>query len=130
MRIDLFNLWQKLYHSKPVNIMLTVIFPAGNYMFKVNNRKTRISCETCSKWTIKTPGWRHWRRSGVCIVNFEHISHLVLCFYCYLWTCNCQLAGLLVKSYWSSEAFKIINVGGLKLKYSATVFSGKLLKLS
>ena len=30
-------------------------------MFKVNNK-------------------RHWRRSGIFIVNFEHISHLVLVF--------------------------------------------------
>ena len=26
--------------------------PAGNYMFKVNNRNTRTSCEICSKLTI------------------------------------------------------------------------------
>ena len=35
---------------------------AGNYMFKVNNRNTRARCEI------------------VFIVNFEHISHLVLVF--------------------------------------------------
>ena len=29
--------------------------PAGNYMFKVNNRNTRARCEICSKLTIKTP---------------------------------------------------------------------------
>ena len=29
--------------------------PAGNYMFKVNNRNTRTKCEICSKLTIKTP---------------------------------------------------------------------------
>ena len=40
---------------------------AGNYMFKVNN-KTR--CEIFSKSTIKT--------TGVFIVNFQHLSHLVL----------------------------------------------------
>ena len=34
-------------------------------MFKVNNKKTEQ---------------RHWRRSGVCIVNFEHISHTSLVF--------------------------------------------------
>ena len=28
---------------------------AGNYMFKVNNRNTRASCEISSKSTIKTP---------------------------------------------------------------------------
>ena len=29
--------------------------PAGNYMFKVNNRNTRSMCEICSNLTIKTP---------------------------------------------------------------------------
>ena len=29
--------------------------PAGNYMFKVNNRNTRTRCEICWKLTIKTP---------------------------------------------------------------------------
>ena len=38
--------------------------PAGNYMFKVNNRKTSKK--------------RHWCRSDVFIVNFEYISQLVL----------------------------------------------------
>ena len=33
--------------------------PAGNYMFKVNNRNTRTSCEIYSKVTIRTPEWRH-----------------------------------------------------------------------
>ena len=42
-------------------------YPAGNYMFKVNNGNTR---------TLQ----RQWRRSGVFIVNFEHISHLVQVF--------------------------------------------------
>ena len=37
--------------------------PADNYMLKVNNGNTKT-----------------WRRSGVFIVNFEHISHLVLVF--------------------------------------------------
>ena len=32
------------------------------------------------KLTIKTSERRHWCRSGVFIVNFEHISHLVLVF--------------------------------------------------
>ena len=54
--------------------------PAGNYMFKVNNRNTRTRCEIYSKWTIKTQERRHWHRSGVFIVNFEHISHLALAF--------------------------------------------------
>ena len=33
-----------------------------------------------SKLTIKTPERRRWRRSGVFIGNFEHISHLILVF--------------------------------------------------
>ena len=49
-------------------------------MFKVNNKKTKTRCKICPKLTIKTPGQRHWRRSGVFIVNFEHISHLALGF--------------------------------------------------
>ena len=32
------------------------------------------------KLTIRTPERRHWRRSGVFIVNFEQISHFVLVF--------------------------------------------------
>ena len=49
-------------------------------MSKVNNRNTGTSCEIYSKLTMKAPERRHWRRSGVFIVNFEHISHLVLVF--------------------------------------------------
>ena len=30
-------------------------YPAGNYMFKVNNKNTRIGCEICSKLTLNTP---------------------------------------------------------------------------
>ena len=49
-------------------------------MFKVNYRKTRSSCEICSKSIVKTPERRHWRRLGVFIANYEYISHLVLVF--------------------------------------------------
>ena len=52
-------------------------YPAGNYKFKVNNRNTRTRREICSKLTIKIP---EQRRSGIFIVNFEHISYLVLVF--------------------------------------------------
>ena len=55
-------------------------FLTGNYMFKVNNRNTRTRCEICSKLTINKPDQRHWRRSGVFIINFEHVSHFVLVF--------------------------------------------------
>ena len=56
------------------------MIPSDIYLLKVNDRNTRTRCEISSKLTIKTPDGRHWRRSGVFIVNFEHISHLVLVF--------------------------------------------------
>ena len=34
----------------------------------------------CSKFTMKTPDRRHWRRSDIFIVNSEHIPHLFLVF--------------------------------------------------
>ena len=49
-------------------------------MFNVNNRNTKTRCEICSKLTIKLPDRRQWRCSGIFIVNFEHISHLVIVF--------------------------------------------------
>ena len=49
-------------------------------LFKVSNTYTRTRCEICSKLTMKIPERRHWRRSGIFIVNFEHISHLALMF--------------------------------------------------
>ena len=36
-------------------IYISVAFPAGIYLLKVNNRNTRTRCEICSKLTIKTP---------------------------------------------------------------------------
>ena len=33
-------------------------------------------CEICSNLRIKTPERRQWRRYGVFIVNFEHITFL------------------------------------------------------
>ena len=32
------------------------LYPAGNCMFKVNNRNNRLRCEICSNLTIKIPG--------------------------------------------------------------------------
>ena len=81
-------------------------------MFKVNNRNTRKRCELCSKLTIKTPELRHWRRFGVFIVNFEHISHLFLGFllltlrrklpigYLYL---NDSFARVYLKKWWNKK---------------------------
>ena len=53
------------------------------YLFKVNNGNTRKRYEICSELTIKPPELgpafkklKAGRRSGVFIVNYEHISHL------------------------------------------------------
>ena len=62
---QLFRLYQMSYYDTS---------PVGIYLLKVNHRNTRARCEICSKLTIKTSERRHWRRSGVFIVNFEHIS--------------------------------------------------------
>ena len=63
---------------------------AGIYLLKVNNRNSRTRFEICSKLTVKTPERHQWHHSGVFIVNlasffvfivnFEHISYLVLLF--------------------------------------------------
>ena len=50
------------------------------HLLKVNNRNTKTRGEICSKLTTKAPERHHWRHSDVFIVNFEHISHLVLVF--------------------------------------------------
>ena len=49
--------------------------PANIYLFKFNNRNTGKKCEICSELTVKTPERRQWRRFGIFIFNFEHISH-------------------------------------------------------
>ena len=67
------QLMKKHNTSKP-------IVPAGIFLVKVNNRNTRTRCEIYSNLTIKTPDRRYCRRPGVFIINFEHVSHLVLVF--------------------------------------------------
>ena len=57
-----------------------IMIPAGIYLLKPNNRNTRTRGEICPKLTIKIPERRQWRRSGVFIVNFQHISRLLLVF--------------------------------------------------
>ena len=96
--ISQFN-WERSFSNKGVNKQILIFnetilnimtnFPNGTYLLKVNNKSTRTRCEICSKLTIKIPERRHWRRSATFIVNFEHISHLVLVFL--LLTLNMQL---------------------------------------
>ena len=72
---------------------LLTYFPAGSYMFKINNKDTRK---------------RPWRRSGIFIVNFEHISHLALVFL--LLTLSREMStGLLTYEIWNAITVKNRN---------------------
>ena len=51
-----------------------VISPTSICLFKVNFKRTRTSCKICSHLKIEIANWHF---SGVFIVNFEYISHLV-----------------------------------------------------
>ena len=57
--------------------------------FTCANWNTRKRCEISSMLTTKTPEQRQWSRSGVFIVNLEHISYVFLLFL--LLTLNKQL---------------------------------------
>ena len=50
------------------------------FTYSKSTIETRKRCEICSELTIKTPERRHWCRSSVFIVNFEHISHFFVMF--------------------------------------------------
>ena len=52
-----------------------VLCPPSVYLFKFNDRNTRKRCEIHLKLTIKTPEQPQRCRSGVFIINLEHISH-------------------------------------------------------
>ena len=49
-------------------------YTAGKYVFKVNNRNTKRTCQTCSKLTISIPErrcWRYWRLSSIFPANIR-----------------------------------------------------------
>ena len=79
---DKFNVHKSFRRCAGRSLNVLCTFPAGIYLLKFNNRNTntRTRCEICSKLTIKTPERRQWHRSGIFIVNFKYISHLVLVF--------------------------------------------------
>ena len=78
------------------------------YLLKANNRNTTTRCEICSKLTIKTleshnQSYKYrlnddtqWRRSGVFLVNFKLISHIVLLF------------PLLILNNWMSDSSRLL----------------------
>ena len=76
-----FKLWCFYYWHWTYNCLLDFTFtPANIYLFKVHNRNTGKRCEIWSKLLIKTSKRRHWRLSGVLIVNSEQMLLLFLVF--------------------------------------------------
>ena len=59
---------------------LTSSISDGIYLFKSNYGSTVTICEICSNLTMKSLVQHYWRGSGVFIVNYEEISHIVLVF--------------------------------------------------
>ena len=60
-KLEAFNLLEKEILAQVFSLNVTKFYPAGIYLFKVNNRNTRTRCEICSKLTIKIPERRYWQ---------------------------------------------------------------------
>ena len=74
----------------------TVYYPAGIYLFKVNNGNRRRMCEICSKLTK-----RHQKDvSNVVVMSLlltlNRFHTLCWCFHSWLWTSKCQLVKLVL----------------------------------
>ena len=74
-----------------------IIFPAGNYMFKVNNRNSGTKCKICSKLTIAqvNAGWIYAHKSFIyaCKNNVKCITMTSTTLKCFLlrkwWKLQC-----------------------------------------
>ena len=86
------------------------LYIANNYLFKVNNRNTRTSCEICSKVTKKTPEQRHVVLLSS-LLNLNKFHTLFQCFYCWLWAGTCLLGSNVSKSSHFEVFFKIGALG-------------------
>ena len=58
-------------------IGLAIAYQIGICLIKVNNEKTRIMCDIWLKLNTKITETRQRLRSGVFILNIEHISHII-----------------------------------------------------
>ena len=77
-------------------------YPAGNCMFKVNDRNTRTRCDICSKLTIKTP---------------ERRQESFWCLYCQLWTYSTPCFSLPVVNFEQvNTSWKLVFPSNLKQK--------------
>ena len=75
--VRIYNLWFSFQYTFSNQWWLGV-FPVGISLLKVNYRNTRTVSEICSKLTIKTVERRQLDRSGVFVVNYKQISHIIL----------------------------------------------------
>ena len=92
----------------------------NTYLFKVDNRTSRKRREVSSKLIIKIPERRQWRRFGVFIVNFEHISHLILAFLDFLFLIGCNQECLFLCEFAQNQKLKSTKISSeYKIKKSA-----------
>ena len=64
-----------------VSYITILVYPAGNYLFKVNNRNTRTRFEICSKSTIKTLEQRQWLVLVSLLLTLNIFRTFFQCFY-------------------------------------------------
>ena len=62
-----------------INIDQHLEYPAGIYLFNVNNEKTRAMCKTCLKLSIMTPERHHRLRHCVFAINLSKFHTLFWC---------------------------------------------------
>ena len=88
--------WKVDFDLSHITVLITINVNSNLddiYLLDVNNVNTKTICKIYSKSIIKILERRHWLRSGIFIVNFEHILHIALLFHCWLWTNKCWLPG-------------------------------------
>ena len=82
---------RKCKTSPSINQNNIKYLPSRQEPVKVYSRNSGTRWEVCPKLTIKTPERHNWDYYSGFIVNFELLHILFQCFYCWLWTSNCQL---------------------------------------
>ena len=76
------------------------------YLFKINNGNTRTMCEIYSELTIKTTKQREWFHSGVFIISFDQISHIICIVDLEQLNTNCVCSGLPLTFNFSFKGFQ------------------------
>ena len=81
-------------------------YPAGNYLLKVNKRKTTTRCKICSKLKIKKPVRRRLTSFRCFYRELLNRFHTFFkCFYCLLQGDKCQLGGVAFEIYQNQLLF-------------------------